>query len=392
MSRETFKVNIKQAVLDELRARLAQTRWPDEVEGAGWDYGTDLRYLKALCAYWQNQFDWRRQEAYLNSFNHFRAEVDGFGLHFIHERGRGDHSQPLLLTHGWPDSFFRFHKIIPMLTDPERFGGSPEDAFDVVVPSIPGYGFSDRPKEKGMDTQRIADLFARLMTDELGYKKFAAHGGDWGSSITEQLALNHADSLVGIHMTDVPYHHLFAVQSKDLSDAERQYLEAGKKWQREEGAYAMIQATRPQTLAYGLNDSPAGLAAWIVEKFRAWSDCGGDVESRFTKDELLTNLTIYWVTETIGSSVRLYYETLHNPPPNAAARVEVPTGVLIPPKDLIPAPREFAERFYNLRHWAQLPRGGHFAAMEEPELFVEDLRAFFRSLSAAHPESFSGHA
>ncbi|HZS10433.1 MAG TPA: epoxide hydrolase [Blastocatellia bacterium] len=383
MSPKTFQIKVRQETLDDLRARLAQTRWVDALEGAGWDGGTDITYLKELCAYWQNEFDWRGQEEYLNSFNHFRAEVDGFGIHFILERGRRENSLPLLLTHGWPDSFIRFHKIIPMLTDPANHGGSAEDSFDVVVPSIPGYGFSDRPKAKGMETQRIANLFAGLMTGELGCKKFAAHGGDWGSGITEQLALNHADSVVGIHLTDVPYHHLFTVQSKYLSEAERKYLAAGRKWQMEEGAYAMIQGTRPQTLACGLNDSPAGLAAWIIEKFRAWSDCGGDVESRFTKDELLTNLTIYWATETIHSSVRLYYEAMRNPPPNAAERVTVPTGVAIPPKDIVPAPREFAERFYNLRHWTELPRGGHFAALEEPELLVEDIRAFFRPLRSA---------
>lgn len=383
MSVNPFKVQVKQETLDDLRARLAQTRWIDEIEGANWDYGTNSSYLKKLCAYWQNEFDWRKQEEYLNTLNHFRAEIDGFGIHFIHERGKGDNPLPLLLTHGWPDSFIRFHKIIPLLTDPESYDGKAEDAFDVIVPSIPGYGFSDHPKAKGMNTQRIADLFAKLMTNELGYAKFAAHGGDWGSGITEQVALNHAEALVGIHLTDVPYHHLFAVQAKDLSEAEQAYLKAGKKWQMEEGAYAMIQGTKPQTLAYGLNDSPAGLAAWIIEKFRSWSDSNGDLESCFTKDELLTNLTIYWASETISSAVRLYYEAMRNPPSKAAGRVEVPTGVAIPSKDLVPAPREFGERFYNLQHWTQLSRGGHFAAMEEPQLLVEDLRAFFRPLRTA---------
>ena len=383
MGVKPFKINLKQEILDDLRARLARTRWTDEIAGAGWDYGTNLSYLKELCSYWRNEFDWRRQEKYLNSFHHFRADVDGLGIHFIHERGRGKDPLPLLLIHGYPDSFFRFHKIIPMLTDPENNGGKAQDAFDVVVPSIPGYGFSDRPKEKGMNTQRIAELFAELMIDGLDYNRFGGHGGDWGSSITEQLALNHADSLIGIHLTDIPYHHLFQVPPKDLSGAEQKYLEAGKKWQMAEGAYAMIQATRPQTLASGLNDSPAGLAGWIIEKFRLWSDSGGDVESRFTRDELLTNLTIYWATETINSSFRIYYETMRNPPSNAAKRVAVPTGAAIAPKDLVPAPRAFAERFFNLQHWTELPRGGHFAALEEPELLVEDIRAFFRPLRNA---------
>ena len=375
-----FEIKIPQTVLDDLKQRLARTRWPDEVSDAGWDYGTNLDYLKSLVAYWQKEFDWRAQEAKLNRFAHFRSEVDGFGLHFIRERGQGPNPTPIILIHGWPDSFFRMHKIIPLLTDPGRYGGSPDDSFDVVVPSIPGFGFSDRPKEKGFTTKRIADLFAKLMTDELGYKKFAAHGGDWGSSITEQLAFNHADSLIGIHLTEIPYWHLFTVASEDLSEAEQKYLETGKNWAMIEGAYSMIQATKPQTLAYGVNDSPVGLAAWFIEKFRSWSDCEGDVEKRFTKDELLTNLTIYWATETINSSFRTYYEAQHNRAQNSEKRVEVPTGVAIFPKDLVPAPREFAERLFNLRHWMEMPRGGHFAAMEEPGLLAEDIRAFFNPL------------
>lgn len=378
MSVQPFEVSIQQETLDDLRERLARTRWTDEVEGAGWDYGTNLDYLKELVDYWQNGFDWRRQEESLNRFAQFRAEVDGFGLHFVHERGKGPDPMPLLLTHGWPDSFFRFHKVIPMLTDPARYGGDPADSFDVVVPSVPGYGFSDRPTSKGFASERTADLFARLMSEELGYGRFSAHGGDVGSGVTEKLAGTYADSLIGIHLTDVPYWHLFAIPQDDLSEDERDYLEAGRRWQMEEGAYAMIQATKPQTPAYGLNDSPAGLAAWIVEKFRSWSDCAGDVERCFTKDELLTNSTIYWATETINSSFRIYYETQHNPPSGGAERVEVPTGVAIFPKDLVPAPRGFAERYFALERWTEMPRGGHFAAMEEPELLVEDIRAFFR--------------
>jgi microsomal epoxide hydrolase len=271
-------------------------------------------------------------------------------------------------------------KLIPLLTDPASYGGDARDSFDVIVPSLPGFGFSDRPGDRGFTVGRVAGLFAKLMVEELGYERFAAHGGDWGSSITEQLALNHAAALAGIHLTDVPFWHLFSLPPGDLSEAERKYLEAGKKWQREEGAYAAIQSTRPQTLAYGLNDSPAGLAGWIVEKFRAWSDCDGDVGKRFTKDELLTNITIYWATETISSSCRYYYEALHNPPKYAGQRVEAPTGVAIFPKDLVTAPREYAARFFNIQRWTEMPRGGHFAAMEEPELMAADLRDFFRPL------------
>ncbi|MGL4618359.1 MAG: epoxide hydrolase family protein [Chroococcidiopsis sp.] len=381
MSIESFKVEISKETLEDLRERLANTRLPDEVEGADWDYGTNLAYLKELATYWQNKFDWRSQEEALNRFAHFRADVDGFGLHFIHERGQGENPLPIVLTHGYPDSFWRFQKLIPLLVE-EKDGIS----FDVVVPSIPGYGFSDKPKEKGM-LFKVADLWTKLMTEELGYTRFAAHGGDLGGTITEHLARSYGDSLVGIHLTDVPFSHL-SEKPDDLSAVEERFFAECEKWQKEERAYAMIQGTKPQSLAYGLNDSPAGLAAWLVEKFRAWSDCGGDIETRFTKDELLTNITIYWATETINSSFRLYYDA-----ENAGAMTwiaetlkkwtgssNVPTGFAIFPKDILPPPREWAERFFNIQQWTEMPHGGHFAAFEEPKLLAEDIRAFFRPL------------
>ena len=374
-----FTVHIPQPTLDDLRARLANTRWPDEVEGAGWGHGTNRAYLRTLVQYWHDTFDWRKQEALLNQFAHFRAEVDGVGLHFLHERGRGDHPLPLLLAHGWPDSFYRFHKLLPLLTDPAAHGGRAEDAFDVVVPSLPGYGFSDKPTRPGAGDGRTAELLHRLMTQTLGYARFGAHGGDVGSGVTERLALTQPGSLAGIHLTDVPYWHLFTLPPDDLSAAEQAYLDRGKQWQMTEGAYALLQATKPQTLAYGLADSPAGLAAWLVEKFQSWSDCGGDVERRFTKDELLTNLTLYWATETIRSSFTPYFDQEPARPPQPG-KIEVPTGVAIFPHDLVPAPRAYAERFYNVQHWTEMPRGGHFAALEEPELLAEDLRTFFRPL------------
>jgi microsomal epoxide hydrolase len=375
-----FRVEVPQDDLDDLRERLARTRWADEVEGAGWDYGTSLGYLRELTDYWREGFDWRAQEEAINRFTNFRATIGGFGLHFIHERGKGPDPLPILLAHGWPDSFYRFHKLIPLLTDPGSHGGDPADSFDVVVPSLPGYGFSDRPTDRGMTGERVTGLFHGLMTEALGYQRFAAHGGDIGSGLTEMLARKHAASLAGIHLTDVPYSHMFTMTPDDLSGAEREYLAAGQRWLMQEGAYAMVQSTRPQTLAYGLNDSPAGLAAWIVEKFRAWSDCGGDVEERFTKDELLTNVTIYWATQTIRSSFLPYYEGQGDPSGGAWPRVEVPTGVAIFPKDIVPAPRDYGERIFDVRRWTEMPRGGHFAAMEEPELLAEDLRAFFRDL------------
>ena len=386
MTVKPFKVNISQGLLDDLRQRLSNTRWPDQIKGADWSYGTNLDYLNTLVRYWREDFDWRAQEERINRFAHFRTDIDGVGLHFIHERGQGQHPLPIVLTHGFPDSFLRFSKLIPMLADPAAYGGDPADAFDVVVPSLPGYGFSDKPKKAGM-LFAIGDLWATLMTQRLGYERFGAHGGDWGSTVTEHLARSHSDSLVGIHLTDVPFFHLFQ-KPKDLSAGEKKFIAESEKWQRKEGAYAMIQSTMPQSLAYGLTDSPAGLAAWIVEKFRSWSDCRGDVETRFTKDELLTNITVYWATETINSSFWLYYDAA-----NAGALTwivemikkwtassSVPTGFASFPHDLLPPPREWGERFFNIQRWTKMPRGGHFAAMEEPELLAEDIRAFFRPL------------
>jgi pimeloyl-ACP methyl ester carboxylesterase len=386
MSIQPFKIAIPQAILDDLRERLARTRWPDEVEGAGWEYGTNLSYMKDLADHWQHEYDWRKHEAELNTFAHFKAEVDGLGIHFIHERGKGPRPMPIILTHGWPGSFCEMLKVIPRLTDPERHGGKAEDAFDVIVPSLPGYGFSDRPTQRGVTSARIAAMWARLMTKELGYQRFAAQGGDWGSVVTEQLAVAHPDVVLGFHLNNIPYHHLFA-KADNLSQEEQTYLEAAGHWQFAEGAYAMIQGSKPQTLAYGLHDSPVGLAAWIVEKFRSWSDCAGDVEKRFTKDELLTTITLYWVTETINAANRLYYDSAHDfTSPQHTGRSAVPAAIARFPKDILPAPREWAERWFNVQQWTAMPRGGHFAAMEEPELLVEDLRAFFRPLRQSHPD------
>jgi microsomal epoxide hydrolase len=271
-------------------------------------------------------------------------------------------------------------KLIPSLTDPAAHGGRAEDAFDVVVPSLPGYGFSDRPSEHGFGKRRIADLFDTLMTAELGYEGYDAHGGDWGSAIAGQFALHHATALVGIHLTDIPFGHLFTGPSDDLTEAAQKYLKSGQAWQMTVGAYAFTQSTKQQTLAYGLNDSPAGLAAWIVVKFRSWSDCDGDVEKRVSNDELLANITHYWVTGTINSANRLYHEFDLNENPSQAQQIrpDVPTGVAIFPKDIVPAPRAFTDRFFNVQRRTDMPRGGHFAALEEPELLAEDLRAFFR--------------
>jgi pimeloyl-ACP methyl ester carboxylesterase len=382
MSIQPFKIDIPQATLDGLRERLARTRWPDEVEGAGWDYGTNLDYLKSLVDYWQHAFDWRVQETMLNSFSHFRTDIDGLGIHFIHERGRGPNPLPLILTHGWPSSFFEMLKIIPLLTDPARYGGDPADAFDVIVPSLPGFGFSDRPCERGWQLPKTAELWARLMTNELGYQRFAAAGGDFGSGVTRLLALSHPNLLIGIHLTFLSFPTLHSDQSR-LSEAEQRYLRAVHQWMMSEGGYAMIQSTKPQTLAYGLNDSPIGLAGWIMEKFQTLSDCDGEVERSFSKDELLTNIMIYWVTETINSSMRTYYENIRlSPPLKAGQHIEVPAGVALFPKEANLPPREWGERSLRIERWTQMPRGGHFAALEEPQLLAEELRAFYRPLRA----------
>lgn len=380
MTLQTFKVQIPQETLDDLQQRLARTRWPDEISGAGWDYGSNLSYMKDLLDYWQSHFDWRAQEEKINRFSHFRASIDNFGIHFIHERGKGSNPMPIIITHGWPSSFYQMLKIIPLLTDPASHGGDPADSFDVIVPSMPGYGFSDLPSKPGFTLSHIANLWARLMKEELGHHRFAAQGGDIGSGVTARLALTYPELLVGIHVNDVRNPYL-GEGARGLSEAERKFVAEEEKWEKEEGAYGSIQATKPQTLAYGLNDSPVGLAAWVVEKFRSWSDCDGNVERRFTKDELLTNLTIYWATKTINSSIRLYYEHRHNSlPPKRGERIQVPTAVALFPKDLSRPPREWAERTCNVQRWTEMPRGGHFAAMEEPELLVEDIRAFFRPL------------
>ena len=382
MEMEPFKVQVPEATLQDLRERLGRTRWPDEITSSGWDYGSNLSYIKELIDYWQTQFDWRAQEKAINSFANFRTNLDGLGIHFIHERGKGPKPLPLIITHGWPSSFFEMLKIIPLLTDPSSHGGDAADSFDVVITSMPGYGFSDRPTKEGIGTSKIADLWARLMTEGLGYQRFGAHGSDWGGVISSRLGFAHPDQMIGVHVTSVsgasPY---LDAGARGLSERELAMLEDRDSWQQAEGGYTHIQGTKPQTLSYGLNDSPAGLAAWIVEKFRTWSDCQGDVERRFTKDELLTNVTIYWVTQTIYSSFYVYYEHFHHPWSfKEGEGVRVPCAVVLFQQENSFPPREWGERSYNVQRWTEMPRGGHFPALEEPDLLVEDIRAFFRPL------------
>ncbi len=380
MSVRPFTIAVADDVLADLKARLSRVRWPDEAPGPAWSYGTSLEYMKELVAYWRDKYDWRAAEARLNGARQFTAPVAGIDVHFIHEQGVGPRPFPLLLSHGWPGSIVEFQELIPRLTDPARFGGRAEDAFTVVAPSLPGYTFSFRPHQPRFSVAEIADAFATLMTDVLGYRRFAAQGGDWGAFVTSVLGLKYPDRLAGIHV------NLLAVKRDVTAPAnpdadERRYLEQLRHWQREETGYQWIQGTRPQTLAFGLTDSPVGLAAWIVEKFRAWSDCDGDVERCFTKDVLLTNVMLYWVTGAINSSFWPYYARMHEPwPIPDGRRIEVPTGYAAFPHEILSPPRAWAERSYNIQRWTPMTRGGHFAALEQPAALADDIREFFRPL------------
>ena len=381
---QPFMLYVADTLLVDLRQRLERVRWPDEPpHGSAWQFGTDLHYLKQLVAYWRDGFDWRAQEARLNAFPQYTAPVAGIDLHFLHIPGQGPRPFPLLLSHGWPGSVWEFHKIIPMLTDPAHYGGDAADAFTVVAPSLPGYTLSFRPGQPRFGVPDIARAFAELMRDVLGYQRFAAQGGDWGAFISAYLGFTEPEHVVGIHINLIPLRREPPSAQAGSDDPEMvAYRAELDHWLREETGYSTIQATKPQTLAYALTDSPVGLAAWIVEKFRTWSDCDGDLERSFSKDDLLTNIMLYWVTGAIGSSFWPYYSRLHDgwPLPAADRRVEVPTAYQSFPKDILHPPRSLAERAFNIQRWSVSPRGGHFAALEEPERLAEDVRAFFRPL------------
>lgn len=374
MQVQPFTINVPQPVLDDLAERLAETRWAAKVEGIEkWDYGADFDFMQDLLAYWQNSYDWRAQEAALNQFAHFTADVDGTNIHFIHERGKGANPTSILLTHGWPDSFYRFHKLIPMLTDPAKYGGDPNLSFDVIVPDMPGFGFSQRT---ALSEKRIADLWVTLMQG-LGYERFAAVGGDIGGIVTAQLAFRHSDQLIAAHYTDVGYPD-WSMDFATLSPAEQEFAAFIGQWWMSEGAYSMQHMTKPQTLAYGLNDSPVGLAGWIINFFSLKG--AGERKIPFSKDELLTNIMIYWVTQTIGSSIRTYYESAHEPEAlQAGSRSDVPAAVAHAQDDA-PLPREWAERNVNLKQFSEFPNTGHFAAWQNPEMFAQDLWKFFAAL------------
>ena len=380
---QPFRLEVAEAAIDDLRERLARTRWPDQAPGEPWAYGTDVAYLQALVEHWRMRFDWRAQEARLNAFPQFTVPLHGIDLHFLQVEGQGPRPFPLLLSHGWPGSVFEFLDIIPRLTDPARFGGDPRDAFTVVAPSLPGYGLSFRPGQPRLGPEAMADCFAELMTEVLGHPRFAAQGGDWGAFITSRLGTVHADKLIGLHVNLLPVRRDPKIVAEPTPE-ERDYLKQLELWLKEGTGYQWIQGTRPQTLAVALTDSPAGLAAWIVDKFRAWSDCGGDVERVFPKDHLLANIGLYWFTGAIGSSFWPYYARMHGPWPIPDGGVTAPMGYAAFPREILSPPRSIAAKVYtDIRRWTEMPRGGHFAAMEEPEALAREIVEFFRPLRSA---------
>jgi pimeloyl-ACP methyl ester carboxylesterase len=367
--------------VSDLHSRLAAARWADAPSGIGWEAGADVAYLRELADYWLHDFDWAAALERFTRFLQLRVELDGVGIHVIHARGvsEGDGApapMPLLLNHGWPDSAWRYTKVIPLLTDPGAHGADPADAFDVVVPEMPGYGWSDAPKGGPLNSIEVAGLWARLMT-ALGYRDFATAGGDIGSHVSRYLSLDHPDRVIASHRTDAGMPR-YAGDLADLTQEERDWLADGAAWFAAEGAYANMHRTKPQTIATALTDSPIGLAAWIVEKLHSWSDCHGDIESVYTKDEILTLMTQYWMTGTIGSSMRMYRANAAIDPAQLSRRVEVPSGFSLFPGDILTPPRAWLDRTANTT-WVSTPeRGGHFAPFEQPEIYAQELREFFR--------------
>ena len=373
-----FRIDIPQADIDDLRDRLARTRWPDMLEGVGWGYGIPLDYVKELAEYWRTEYDWRKHEGRLNKSPQFTTMIDGENVHFLHIRSPEPNALPLLVTHGWPGSVAEFMRIIGPLTDPATHGGDRADAFHVVAPSIPGFAFSGPTKQTGWHMRRVADAFAQLMS-RLGYERYFAHGGDWGAGISRELGLRDPGHAAGVHLT-----MLTTVPTADdlsqLTPVEQTRIARALQFRQEGTGYFQEQATKPQTLAYGLADSPAGQLAWIAEKFKEWTDSKDRPDDAVDRDQMLTNISIYWFTNTAGSSARIYYETMHaggafGPNPETSA---TPTGVAVFPREIAPSIRHIAERSNNIVHWSEFERGGHFAAMEVPDVLVTDLRDFAR--------------
>jgi len=372
---EPFRIAVPDDLLTDLRARLAATRWPERECVDDWSQGVPLDYLRDLADYWAHRYDWRAREAALNRFDQYVTEIDGLPIHFIHQRSPHPDAFPIVITHGWPGSVVEFHKVIGPLTDPTAHGGRAADAFHVVCPSLPGYGFSGKPGSTGWGVERIAAAWDELMR-RLGYARYGAQGGDWGAAVTTQLGRT-ARACVAIH-TNMPFGRPPRQARERPTPQEQQALAALEHYRRWDSGYARLQATRPQTLGYGLVDSPAGQLAWIIEKFWSWTDCDGHPENALSRDELLDNVMLYWATASAASSARLYWESYNAF--GAGDRVEVPTGVASFPKEVLRVPRSWCEAIYNITHWTDMPKGGHFAAFEQPELFVEDVRTFFRQV------------
>ncbi|MCI0689760.1 MAG: epoxide hydrolase [Sporichthyaceae bacterium] len=379
---EPFTIRVDDAVLADLTARIRNTRWPDQIPGIGWDQGTDLDYLKPLLGYWADGFDWRAQERKLNGYQHFRVELDGVRIHFVHAKARHGDGIPLVLTHGWPSAFVELLDLVPLLTDPAGHGID-GPAFDLVLPSLPGYGCSERPARIGINYRYVAQLWHRMM-GKLGYHRYGAGGGDFGAGVASYLALDYPDSVLAVHLSNLELYPYLGPGSAPLSLDEQRYVDDQDGWAASERGYSAIQSTKPQTLGYGLTDSPAGLAAWILEKWRTWTDSGGDLERRFTRDFLLTLVTLYWVTGTITPSMRDYWDNRWHPAPLGPDDfVDVPTGVAVFATEFAPEgkpPREWAERLYRVQRWTPMLAGGHFAPAEEPLLLARDIAGLFASL------------
>ena len=370
-----FQLAVDKPALDDLRHRLQRVRWPDEAPQAPWAFGSSVGFMRELVAYWLDGYDWRQTEAALNAWPQFVTHIDGIDLHFLHVQGKGPDPKPLLLSHGWPGSILEFMKLIPLLTDPAAHGGDACDAFTVVVPSLPGYTLSFKENQPRKSLPEIGAIFHQLM-QRLGYTRYAAQGGDWGSFITAWLGANRAEHLRGIHLNLMPLRRDPAMFTHPDADEQR-YLVELAHFLKEETGYQAIQGTRPQTLAFALADSPVGLAAWLVEKYRAWTDCDGDPRNALTLDEMLGNISLYWLTNCIGASFWPYYARLHGRWP-IDGKISVPTGYCQFPHEILRPPRVAAERVFNIQRWTEMPKGGHFAALEQPQALAGEIRAFFR--------------
>ena len=370
-----IKIEIDQPFLDVLKSKLKLTRWPDEIENSGWTYGASLSYMKELTDYWVNYFDWRKTECEINKYGNYIAQIDGYNIHFLHIKGKGEKSVPIILTHGWPSSFLEMLKIIPLLTENENM------SFDLIIPSMMGYGFSQKITQPGCNVTFMADLWHKLMT-ELGYEKYGVHGGDFGSGVSTALAMKYPENVTGLHLNYIPGNYVPVLEeNEEFTKEESDYLDAEEEWYSREGGYSLEQNTKPLTLAYGLNDSPVGLCAWIVEKMYGWAECNGYIGSVFSKDELLSNVTLYWITETIHSSIRLYNENSKNPLIiGKESYIKIPVGIAHFRYESPFPPRNFIERGFNIQHWSDFPSGGHFPAIEKPELLAEDIRTFFSKI------------